>query len=78
MRLDSPDRAYARVAEGAILYSMQHLRERRRFLHDDSAESVAFSPDGRTLATGSDDKTARLWEVASGKEIAALRGHEGS
>ena len=38
--------------------------------------SVAFSPDGRTLATGSDDKTARLWEVASGKEIATLRGHE--
>ncbi len=38
--------------------------------------SVAFSPDGRTLATGSEDKTARLWEVATGKEIATLRGHE--
>ena len=34
MRLDSPDRAYARVAEGALLYSVQHLRERRRFLHE--------------------------------------------
>ena len=39
--------------------------------------SVAFSPDGRPLATGSIDGTARLWEVATGKQIAVLRGHEG-
>lgn len=63
MRLDSPDRAYARVAEGALLSSVQHLRERRRFLHEDWVKSVAFSPYGRTLATGSSDKTAWLWEV---------------
>ena len=39
--------------------------------------SAAFSPDGARIVTASDDRTARVWDAATGQEIAALRGHEG-
>jgi WD40 repeat protein len=38
-------------------------------------QSVAFSPDGKTLATGWDDNNVRLWDVASRREVALLRKH---
>ncbi|MHB9078478.1 MAG: WD40 repeat domain-containing serine/threonine protein kinase [Pirellulaceae bacterium] len=38
--------------------------------------SVAFSPDGQRLASGSDDETVRLWNVCDGSEQRILRGHE--
>jgi hypothetical protein len=44
--------------------------------HTDAVLGVAFSPDGKLLATASADRTARLWEVASGKPHGRpLTGH---
>ncbi|MER7538337.1 trypsin-like peptidase domain-containing protein [Streptomyces sp. NPDC097704] len=48
---------------------------RRWFGHTNLVNSMAFSPDGKTLATGSSDKTVRLWDVATGKTRAVLKGH---
>ncbi|MDA2913796.1 serine/threonine protein kinase [Acidobacteriia bacterium AH_259_A11_L15] len=43
--------------------------------HTWTVHAVAFSPDGRWLASGSYDHTVRLWEVATGREVRTLRGH---
>ena len=45
--------------------------------HSDSVLSVAFSPDGQTLASGSVDKSIRLWDVKNGEQKALLNGHSG-
>jgi len=45
----------------------------KTFEHDSPVNSVAFSPDGSTLATGSTDCTARLWNVATGENTATFR-----
>src|SRR4051812_8496949 len=41
--------------------------------HTHNINSVAFSPDGKTLASGSADWTIKLWDVAGGKEKATLK-----
>ncbi len=46
--------------------------------HPGYVRSVAFSPDGKTALSGSDDNTATLWDLATGREIRTLEGHSGA
>jgi serine/threonine protein kinase len=50
----------------------------RRFTgHENWVSSVAVTPDGKYVVSGSWDKTVRLWELATGKEVRRFTGHEG-
>jgi WD40 repeat protein/tRNA A-37 threonylcarbamoyl transferase component Bud32 len=45
--------------------------------HEGPIRSVAFSPDGRWLASGGDDKAIRIWDMAAGQTARILHGHTG-
>jgi RNA polymerase sigma factor (sigma-70 family) len=45
--------------------------------HHGEVTSVAFSPDGKLLATASRDRTVGLWEPTTGRAVGRLRGHAG-
>jgi tricorn protease-like protein len=75
-----PD-AQENKAEAPLLKYWQNAKEvnvfkpRKGFLGKWSFESVAFSPDGRRLASGSWNNTIKLWDVATGQEVRTLSGH---
>src|SRR5262245_43005448 len=45
--------------------------------HSEKVDCLAFSPDGRYLASGSNDQTIKLWDVLTGRELRAIAGHNG-
>ncbi|NCQ97801.1 MAG: hypothetical protein GPJ11_00005, partial [Microcystis aeruginosa L211-101] len=59
------------------LQELLNKSERNRLEgHDSLVNSVNFSPDGKTLVSGSWDKTIKLWNVETGQEIRTLKGHD--
>lgn len=46
--------------------------------HDGPVNSVVFSPDGKTVVTGSDDRMVKLWDAKTGLVRATMSGHTGN
>ncbi len=76
----SPDGRFLAVASsiGVWLYDAKTFDEVRLLESDRWLTSLAFSPDGSMLASGSYDDTIKLWDTRSYKEIATLKGHTDS
>ena len=43
--------------------------------HSSAVRSVAFSPDGKQIVSGSDDKSVRVWDAVTGTVTSTLQGH---
>ena len=67
---------YIPQADAPLQKSLPRLYATRTFIgHSDTVESVAFSPDGKYALTGSHDKTAKLWDAATGVVVRTFIGH---
>ena len=62
-------------SEGVAVGHRNRSAQRRLIGHTGLVDSVAFSPDGKLLASGSGDKTVRLWDAKTGEPIQTLTGH---
>ena len=76
---DPNERPFVAEAEAALYLAMDRLLQpkplKRLIGHKNRVVYATFSPDGKTLATSSWDKTIRLWNTTNGTSKEVLRGH---
>jgi WD40 repeat protein len=72
----SVQRPHVTEAELQLDNANRGLKERLMLAHEDTVRAARFSPDGTRIVTASFDKTARIWDAGSGKELARLAHEE--
>ena len=75
LALEAVSTRVTREAEDALRKAVQTSRVRFTLGHSAEVEGVAFSPDGKHIATASSDGTARVWDAATGHPVVTLKGH---
>ena len=66
------------VGGNVTLFSALNLKKLKSLEgHVQNVWALKFLPDGKTLASGSLDRTIKLWDISTGRQVATLRGHHG-
>ncbi|MBE0669191.1 MAG: hypothetical protein IH588_01265 [Anaerolineales bacterium] len=69
---DQQDFNYICIQGSARTWEANTGKEIARMTHEGDVSSVAFSPDGKYVVSGSADKTARVWEASTGIEVSRM------
>jgi WD40 repeat protein/serine/threonine protein kinase len=73
------DLAWQRAARANLAaWQPHHARLKAVLSHEGPVEAAVFSPDGKTVLTGGDDRTARLWDADTGQPIGTPLTHRGT
>ena len=67
-------KAAARFAERRV-FELSTGKERKLEGHTKQLHGAVFTPDGKRILSGSYDRTVRLWDVESGREVCRFFGH---
>lgn len=73
--IENPNRPYTPEAENALRYVCAHFSSVLKG-HTDSTKAD-YSHDGRRILSFSQDKTIRIWDIATGETIIVFNGHRG-
>ncbi len=76
MATEAGDEAGQHVALANLsAWRRHHVELKGVFSHGERGDGGRFSPDGKTIVTGSDDKTARLWDATTGRPLGQPMEH---